>query len=276
MPPRVDRALALRVEAAHAAQLEDFARAVAEHGPRSEAGFASVAGGSAVFVVPRNLVSRAAGLGLAGPVEASDVEAVERFYRGRDDEARIVVSPFADPSLHAHLGERGFRLADLDVVLVRGLGPDEPLPEPDPSVDVRRAGVDDAAAWVRASRAGFTPPGEAPDLEHAPIFEATFHAPSLTFLTACVAGRVAGTAGLHVHGATAHLFADSTLPELRGRGVHAALIAARLALAREAGCDLAFAATAAGGGSQRNYARAGFTRAYVEALFVKRLTGEGA
>lgn len=84
---------------------------------------------------------------------------------------------------------------------------------------------------------------------------------------------LAGTAGLHVDAATAHFFADSTLPEHRGRGVQRALIAARLALARDAGCDLAFAATAAGSASQRSYERAGFAPACSQALLIERFDG---
>jgi GNAT superfamily N-acetyltransferase len=67
--------------------------------------------------------------------------------------------------------------------------------------------------------------------------------------------------------------AASTLPALRGRGVQGALIAARLAAARDAGCDLAFAGTAPGSASQRNFERCGFAPVYSQALLVKRFEG---
>ncbi len=60
------------------------------------------------------------------------------------------------------------------------------------------------------------------------------------------------------------LFADSTLEKYRGRGLHLALIRARLQHAAELGCDLATASTAPGSTSQRNYERAGFRVIYTK------------
>jgi GNAT superfamily N-acetyltransferase len=207
---------------------------------------------------------------MSGPVAAADVQALERFYRESETEARILVSPFADASLFEQLGEHGFRLVDLDTVLYRRLDRPEHTPAPPPGIALHRAALDEAAAWVRASLTGFTPIGELPPpLGNAPIFETMFHDPAFTFLTATADGVEAGTAALHVHESTAHFFADSTLPDHRCRGVQGALIAARLALAHDAGCDLAFAVTRTGGPSQRSYERAGFAVAYSEALMVK-------
>ncbi len=260
MPPRI--------EASQAAQLESFARVVAARIPASGAASASIAGGCAAFLAPHITPSRAAGLGMNGPVSAEDVEALIRFYRDRDTEARILVSPYADPSLFEQLGERGFRLVDFDTVLVRRVDPADRFPDAPAGVAVRQAAIADAAAWVSTSLEGFAPPGQAPDLDHAPVFEASFHDPSLAFFLATASGLLAGTAGFHVHGTAAFFFADSTLPAFRGRGVQAALIAARLARARDAGCDLAFAATAPGSVSQRSYERAGFAPACSQALLV--------
>ena len=269
----VDHALAARIEASQAAQLESFARVVAERLPQRGATFASIAGGRAAFLARRFDPSRAAGLGMHGPVELAEVEALERFYRERDTDARILVSPFADASLLAHLGERGFSLVDLETVLFRRILPGEPFAAPHPGVEVRQVGVADAALWVRTSLTGFTPPGGTPDFAHAPIYEASFHDPTLAFFTGALSGAVAGTAGVHILRATAFFFADSTLPAFRRHGVEGALIAARLAAARDAGCDLAFAVTAAGAVSQRNCQRAGFVPAYSQALLIKRFDG---
>lgn len=266
----VDHALAARIEAAQTASLAGIARAVAAQLPEKGAAVATLAGGCAAFAGANITVSRAVGLGMSGPVEPADVDALERFYRDRDADASILVSPFAHPSLLDQLGERGFRLAQLDSVLVRRLAPRDTLPAVPDEIAVRVAPLEDAAAWVRASLAGFTPEGEAPALDRAPVFEAGFHAEGYGFLWASVGGVAAGGAGLRVEGMTGYFFADSTLTAFRGRGVQGALIAARLADARAAGCDLAFALTAAGSASQRNYERAGFTPVYSQALLVKR------
>lgn len=60
------------------------------------------------------------------------------------------------------------------------------------------------------------------------------------------------------------LFADSTLDRYRSRGLHLALIRARLKRAAELGCDLATAAVAPGSVSERNYERAGLRVVYTK------------
>ncbi len=266
----VDHALSTRLEAAEAAHLEAIARTVAPRLPALGAAVVSIAGGRAAFVGPRISISRAAGLGMSGPVEAADVDALEAFYRSRATDARILVSPFAHESLFEHLGERGFRLVDLATLLVRRIDPAERFPDAPAPLAVRVAGPEDAGAWVRTSLAGFAPPGEEPALDRAPAFEAGFHVPGASFLAATVAGVVAGGGAVHCHAGVAQLFAASTLPAFRGRGVQGALIQARLAIARDAGCDLAFVGTAAGSASQRNFERGGFAPVYSQALLVKR------
>jgi GNAT superfamily N-acetyltransferase len=206
---------------------------------------------------------------MSGPVEAADIEALEDFYRSRDTEARILVSPFAHPSLLERLGERGFRLVDLDTILVRRLDPGESSPAPAGDAAVRRAGPEDAADWVRVSIGGFSGSAGGAPPERAGIFEAVFHAAPAAYFFASIGGAPAGTAAVHIEGATAHFFAASTQSPFRGRGAQGALIAARLAFARESGCDLAFTATAAGSASQRNFERCGFRPVYSQALLIK-------
>ena len=164
----IDHALSARIESVEAAQLEGLVRAVSARLPEHGAACAFVAGGCAAFLGQHVPVSRAVGLGMTAPVEAADVEALESFYRSRGTEARILVSPYADESLLARLGERGFRLVDLDTVLVRRLAAAEPRTarpaEGAAPLAVRVVPPEDGAAWVRTSLAGFAPPGEAPAL----------------------------------------------------------------------------------------------------------------
>jgi GNAT superfamily N-acetyltransferase len=275
----VDHTLAARLEASSVALARGFVAAAAARFPERGAGVVAIAGGVAAFVAPGLPPSRAAGLGMSGPVTGADVDALVDFYRGRDAAARIFVSPFADASLFARLAERGFGLVSLDTVLVRRLDPSErfageagapPLPA---GVAVRPASPADAAAWVRTSLEGFAGPGQPAALDRAPIFEAAFDDPASVYFAGTVAGSAAGGGALHLHGPTAYLFAASTVPAFRGRGVQGAIIAARLARARDAGCDLAFSSTAAGSASQRNFERAGFTPACSQALLAKPLAG---
>ncbi|MGK3987312.1 GNAT family N-acetyltransferase [Sorangium sp. So ce136] len=278
----VNHALSARLEAVEAAQIEALARTVAERLPvRRAVAVAAIAGGRAGFLAPHLSASRAAGLGMSGPVEARDVEALEDFYASRGSEARVLVSPFAHPSLLARLGERGFRLDSLDSVLVRPLarGPAAEVLAPEQAevpaaerggagIVVRRAAPEEAAAWVSASLSAFSAPGEA-SLERAALFEAGFCSPGAAYFFASAAGALAGTGALYIHERTALLFAGSTQEAHRGRGVQRALLDARLAHARDAGCDLAFSVAQAGSTSQRNLERAGLVPVYSQALLIK-------
>ena len=61
----------------------------------------------------------------------------------------------------------------------------------------------------------------------------------------------------------------TTAPAHRRRGVQAALLSARLADARAAGCDIAVVTTLPGSKSQQNVQRQGFELLYARATLVR-------
>jgi GNAT superfamily N-acetyltransferase len=83
----------------------------------------------------------------------------------------------------------------------------------------------------------------------------------------------AGAALLSVDDDLGYLANASTLPDFRRRGVQSALIAARIADARAAGCDAVSSQAGFGSPSQRNLERAGLRVAYTKAVW--RLGNEG-
>jgi hypothetical protein len=111
---------------------------------------------------------------------------------------------------------------------------------------------------------------EPPRSDLLEIFGAGFHTPSITYLIASIGGVIAGTGAVDIHDGTADLFATSTVAASRNRGVQAALILARLAIAQATGCDLCFSRTSAGSGSQRNLERHGLRPVYSRASLIKR------
>jgi ribosomal protein S18 acetylase RimI-like enzyme len=80
-------------------------------------------------------------------------------------------------------------------------------------------------------------------------------------------GAPAGAALLAIDDDLGYLANASTLPEYRRRGVQTALIAARIADARAAGCDLVSSQAEFGSASQRNLERAGLRVAYTKAVW---------
>jgi ribosomal protein S18 acetylase RimI-like enzyme len=80
-------------------------------------------------------------------------------------------------------------------------------------------------------------------------------------------GIPAGAALLAIDDDLGYLANASTLPEYRRRGVQTALIAARIADAQAAGCDLVSSQAEFGSPSQRNLERAGLHVAYTKAVW---------
>ncbi|HZS28808.1 MAG TPA: hypothetical protein VFB76_16395 [Candidatus Angelobacter sp.] len=67
---------------------------------------------------------------------------------------------------------------------------------------------------------------------------------------------------MSIHEGVALLGGSATVPELRRRGLHAALLEERMRYACDHGCDLALMVALAGSDSQRNAERKGFRVAY--------------
>jgi hypothetical protein len=84
-----------------------------------------------------------------------------------------------------------------------------------------------------------------------------FDRPELDFLMAWHGGRLAGVAILMRCGGTALLCAGAALPEFREMGCHAALLAARIRLASEAGCRQIYSWAELGGQSHANMEKIG-------------------
>jgi GNAT superfamily N-acetyltransferase len=216
----------------------------------------AIAGGHANFAGVGSPVTHAVGLGMNGPVTAAEFDRMESFYRDRGSGVSVEVCPFADWSLFELLGERGYRIVECNNVLAGPVigGPDARARMADP-------GEEDL--WSRTMIKGFFPATDVTP-EELDIGHRMFRLEGATAWMGMVDGRPVSAGTMNTRGKLALLFADSTLQEFRGQGLHLALIRARLQLAAKLGCDLATAATAPGSASQRNYERAGFHVVYTK------------
>ena len=211
-------------------------------------------------------VSRAYALGLDGAVDAAALSRVEDFFARHETPVTVLASPWTHPSLLALLAERRYRLASLDNVLVRSIEPGE-SPAPPATGDSIVVARGDALRWGRIVRVGFGVEEDMPSGIGDAIFEGSKTA---ACFIATVAGEPAGGGAVVIASGTAYLVGTATLPAFRGRGVHRALVEARLAHVRAAGIDLAFVITTPGSGSQRNLElRCGFRVAYAQAVFTQ-------
>lgn len=237
--------LARRLERAQALQNERFNQAA---GGRSR----PVGGGFAHFRGEGHPLNQA--LGLLEPITEPELVAIEAFL---GSPTVMELSPAADPSLWPLLARRGYRLHQFQQLWLRPLAG---AVGPPSSPVVRIASAGEASLYNRIVCAGFLERDDWSELE--PPFEVSLEVVDAWGFLAFANGEPAGGGMLGIVDGVALLSGDAVLPRFRGCGLQKALILARLAQARERGCDLACAATAPGTASQRSYEACGFRAAY--------------
>ena len=262
--------LARRIESAEADLVADYTRASGRLFPVLGVAIESVGGGVAAFIGPDSPLGRAVGVGLNGPVEAVDLDRIEGFYFSRGSSAQVDLCPLAHPTLRERLAERGYTLLEFNDVLVRNLvgrRPSRPLP---PSLSIEEVGPEREDEWVRTISRGFTAVPGMPEVPELAAIAAPFArlTRGICFL-ARWNGEAAGGGVMAVHEGLAMLFATSTLPEFRNRGIQAALLDHRLDAAALRGCDIASVQTLPGSASERNVERAGFRLVYTRPTMVR-------
>jgi MOSC domain-containing protein YiiM/GNAT superfamily N-acetyltransferase len=125
---------------------------------------------------------------------------------------------------------------------------------PPPGIVIRQIGADEAAKYTSVSSGEIAPGGV---LAGGPnpwpkVYEVLARRRARHLFIAEMDGVPVANASLHVVGKTGWLRGALVAPEVRGRGIHNALISARARAAIEAGCDLVGATAEPGGASARN------------------------
>jgi hypothetical protein len=259
----VDLGLARRLELADAAQHIDYAEARATLLGTGCCAWERIDGGYAIFAGADNPYSRVVGLGLDGPVGEAVFEQCEAFYRRRDAQPAFSLCPLADPTLLEHLNRRDYQIEMFMQVWYRPLVPGETFPTPPAGIIVRVIEPEEADLWTLVAFRGGLDSDEALPNVTVTIAPYPFMAHAFCWL-ALHGGEPAGAATLAICDGVASLFGASTRVPHRNRGVQHTLVAARLAAAVEAGCNLAVVHTEPGSNSQRNIERLGFRLAYTK------------
>jgi GNAT superfamily N-acetyltransferase len=204
-------------------------------------------------------------LGIEDEVSPADLDRLEHFYASRGGKAQVDVCPLTRPEFMSMLKERGYAITELNNVLVRELRPEENFPQAPPQLVVRPAEIHEEREWADIVDRGFRDeqPGESLAEILAPFFEVPNAVPFFAYFDGELA---AGAGGMIIPDRKLLAMAGtSTLPRFRRRGLHRALLHARLKLAADAGCELAVIVTQGGSASQRNAERLGFQVAYSKA-----------
>jgi GNAT superfamily N-acetyltransferase len=249
---------ALRAERAEAAYWATYARNLPTTDDTRDTGAVAVAGGYAIYLQGTSL-EYGLGVGTARPLREDDLRIVDEFYGSRGLTSRLELHPQVATRDAALVLRWGYRPERTMAMLERDIDADPVIPA-HVSVEMLTARKHEWTELVVAGRADLVG-GRDAELTRRSTQVCASAASALVAVR--VDGRLAGGGALGVTGDAAFLFCASTLPEFRRRGVHAALIAARLALGRSRGATFAFLTAEPGSPALLSAQAAGFTTSYV-------------
>jgi len=200
------------------------------------------------------------GLGIFEALTPATLDRIESFFCKHGAPVFHEVSPHAGVEAFALLCERGYRPVELSSVLYQQVT--EPSPAAANNTTVRVAGPGEAKLWSQVSARGWS--HDHPEFAGFMLDLGAMVTEREN--TVCFLAGFDGTPGaagaLSIHEGVALFAGSATVPELRRRGLQAALLRERMRYAYAHGCDLAMMAALPGSDSQRNAERAGFQIAY--------------
>jgi ribosomal protein S18 acetylase RimI-like enzyme len=229
----------------------------------------------ASFAEPDSPFNKVVGLGFDGVPSADELDVIEKAFAAQGASTQVELAHLAESAIGELFSDRGYRLESFENVLGLALDSALELITP-PGIEVRRSTDDELEDWLAVIADASTHPDtqglpwhdEFPReaIENA---ERDFDAAGGTRYAAFRDGVLAGGADFRITDGIAQLAGAATAPAHRRHGVQSALVAARLAAGRAAGCDVAVIVTQPGSQSQQNAQRRGFDLLYTRATLVK-------
>jgi GNAT superfamily N-acetyltransferase len=255
-----DLALAKRLESAEAFACAQFAVARQRAFPNSTSTWMTRGGATVVFDGVDAPTTQTFGLGLFEGITPDALDEIEQFFLDRGAEVMHEVCPFAGAQTLDLLCERGYRPFEISSVLYRAV--EAPSDGDEANIRVRVVAQDEAQLWSDINARGWTH-------EH-PEFEDFVRSAGKLMVaregSPCFLAEIDGVPGaagaLVLHEGVALFGGAATVPEMRRRGLQAALLQKRMHYAAKHGSDLAMMVAEAGSNSQRNAERKGFRVAY--------------
>jgi GNAT superfamily N-acetyltransferase len=255
-----DLALSRRLERAEGHACVQFARARRRLFPNSGAEWIECGGAYAVFDGIDSPITQTFGLGLFEELNAASLDAIERFFFDRGAQVLHEVSPLVGVKALDLLCARRYRPIEITSIMYRPV--EKPTAEGGGNIGVRVTGPEEAQLWESVNTEAWTH-------EHPELLDFSQHAAAISsareqspcFL-AELDGQPGAAASLCIHDGVALFAGAATIPQMRRRGLQAALLHERMRYAFDHGCDLAMMGAEAGGESQRNAERKGFRIAY--------------
>lgn len=211
-----------------------------------------VAGGYAIYVTG-TLMDFAIGAGSTRALRDDDLAVVEEFYAARAHGARFELDAAVLARDGALLRDRGYTEEDETVAMLEG-----PLPIAPPPGAVTVRTTTNRRAWTDLAMRAFEETPAPSDVLRRTMQTAA--AAAHVLVVASLDGDDVGVGALGIAGETALMWSGAVLPAYRRRGVHQALLAARLAIAHERGATGAAIKTRADSPVERSATKLGLAR----------------
>ena len=213
-----------------------------------------VGGGYALYVAG-TAFDHVLGAGRERSLRSDDFAVVEEFYGARGMAPSFQLNTETAERDAALLAERGYRTDPGSTLVVY----ERPVPRPSPAAErpVAVRVTRDRRGWSTLLAQAQSDGAPSDELERTLRFLA---AGASVLTIASLDGRDVGGGAVLLSGEFALFASGGVLPEVRRRGVHAALVAARLEIAYERGATRAAVQTRLGSPVERTAQRAGFAR----------------
>ena len=263
---RIDIDLVRRIEHSSAVFAAQLAEAMATIAPESGATTQSFDGGALVAFGPGRYLNRAIGVGLGSTTAEEVMAAIDSFYGDRGIAPSLELSPWTDPAIVRLLGANGYCIDWFRNVFIAALPVATAQPiEPYAIEQVTVTTVPARQAILAGDAAVGTDARRISD----EMCETAHVLPGALDFLALVDGEAAASGSLNIADGIAWIGGAATLATHRKRGLQTALIAHRLRLAHELGCDLAAATALPNGQSAQNLLRLGFQLLYTQVVLTK-------
>jgi GNAT superfamily N-acetyltransferase len=265
----VDEQLVRRLEASAATASLDLIDAMRSLDPTSPADGHEFRGGALIAMGRGRYVNRAIGVTM-NDLSAPHADVIERFFVERQLPPMVELSSWAPTSTIAELARRNYVPSWFRSVFV--IAPTISRTPTATDFRIDPVGDDDVERWVDVFAQGFAAEAGEARVVSDEIARANRILPGAQPFLAYLDNHPVGCGSMQIVDGVAWLGPAATIPAFRNRGVQSALVAHRLHLAAELGCDLAAATASSNGPSARNLVRLGFQHTHTQVVVEQRAT----
>ena len=263
----IDEQLVLRLEASAVSAGLNLVDSLRLLDPTSPADGCEFLGGALIAMGRGRYVNRAIGVSM-NELSASDVEAIEQFFVDREVAPSLELSTWAPAPTIAALARRNFTpnwFRSVFAISPRSLDVTQ-------SADLRidRVGEEDVELWLDVFARGFGADHQDTRAISDEIARASYASQGSQTFIAHLGALTVGCGAVQIVDGVAWLGGAATIPGFRGRGVQSALVAHRLRVATDLGCELGAATAYSGGASARNLSRLGFQHTHTQVVVEQR------